>query len=178
MRPQTDWGDWASSLQLQLRFDATPDGGLTAGISLRGLRAVVSADDHSEAVASLLHAVLAVATGEEEARAHWSEPPGQFRWVLRGAGAVAYLRVVHLDAERTDGPDDLGYTVWEGAAPLDDLVRACVRASRDLLAEAHAALGGAPPWTYDLTSGVLADLEALGGRRQVAVPLKGHDCTA
>lgn len=170
MRPPTHWGDWASSLRLQMRFDSTPDGGLTAGISLRGLRSVVSAADHADAISTLLRAVHALTRGDVEARADWSEPPSEFRWLLRTAGTTALVRVVHLDAERAGGPDDLGHTVWEGAVPLGDLVAACVRATRDLLADAGAA-SGAPDgvgWTYAVGRDVLEELEAWAERSEPA----------
>lgn len=172
MQPPTHWGDWASSLQLQMRFDVTPDGGLAAGISLRGLRSVVSAADHADAVTTLLRAVHALTVGAHEARAEWSEPPSEFRWLLRTAGQAVLVRVVHLDAERAGGPDDLGHTVWEGAVPLSDLVAACVRATHDLLDEADAT--PAVGWSYALGRDVLGELEAwVASREPVASALPG-----
>ena len=135
MLPPSGWGDWESSQQLQVRFDATPDGGLTAGIALRGLRAVVSAADHLSAVRTLLEAVRTLAAGSEQVRVSWPEPPGEFRWLLRSAGEAVLVRVVHLGPEVAGGPDDWGHTVWEGVVPQADLVDACVRAAADLAAE-------------------------------------------
>lgn len=135
MLPPRRWGDWESSRQLQVRFDATPDGGLTAGISLRGLRAVLSAADCPSAVRTLLEAVHALAAGSDEVRVSWPEPPGEFRWILRRAGEVALVRVIHLGEEVAGGPDEVGHTVWEGAVPQADLVDACTRAAAELAAD-------------------------------------------
>lgn len=135
MLPPERWGDWESSRQLQVRFDATPDGGLTAGISLRGLRAVVSAADRPSSVRTLLDGVEALSAGSEEVRVVWPEPPGEFRWILRRAAEVALVRVIHLPADRAGWGDDAGHTVWEGAVPHVDLVEACARAAADLAAD-------------------------------------------
>ena len=132
MLPPRQWGDWESSRTLQVRFDATPDGGLTAGISLRGLRAVISAADRVSAVRTLLGAVDALAAGSQELRVSWPEPPGEFRWLLRRAGTSVLARVIHLGEGRAGADDDAGHTVWEGAVPLSDLLEACTRAAADL----------------------------------------------
>ncbi|MBE7325309.1 hypothetical protein IEQ44_11650 [Nocardioides sp. Y6] len=129
------WGGWESSRQLQLRFDVTPDGGLTAGIALRGLRTVVSAADHVSAVRTLLEAVRVLGVERDEVRVSWPEPPGEFRWILRRAGETSLVRVIHLGAEVCGGLDEWGHTVWEGAVPSADLVEACERAVADYAAD-------------------------------------------
>lgn len=132
VRP-TQWGDWASSQRLQLRCDVGPGGWATAGLSLRGLRAVVSAQDVTAALGDLLRAVSALAAGADDARCTWAEDPGEFRWILRRAGSAVLVRIVHVASRVTDPLDDDGHTVWEGTVPLQDLVRALVDASGPVL---------------------------------------------
>lgn len=159
VRP-THWGDWASSQRLQFWFDVGPGGWATAGISLRGLRAVVSASHVADALGDLLRAVSDLCVGAEESRCAWAEDPGEFRWILRRAGGAVLVRIVHVTTYAPEARDDDGHTVWEGSVPLQDLVRAVVDAAQSVLEDVASDPSAAGWQAYGFPHGTVAELES------------------
>lgn len=117
---------------LQFEYLLTGTGWAVGRIRDGTSSATITASYLSDALKSLVSAVAAIAEGALEARASWTEEPGEYRWVLIRHGDTAAVEIRRFD-DWNDRPDEEGDLVFASSQPVARLARAVLRAADEVL---------------------------------------------
>lgn len=113
-------------------YEVTGAGWSKALISDGEHRATVTASYLTDALRDLLDAVAAVAEGESESRCLWTEEPGEFRWVFRGAHGEVEIQVIEFEQTYSREPDLDGTLRFRSTQPVGLVARRVAKSAQDL----------------------------------------------
>jgi hypothetical protein len=94
-------------------------GWLNATLSNGEETVAITASYLSDAPGDLLRATLSLVEGAPEARVIWMEEPGEYRFILRGAGIDLHLELLWFDDWSNRRSDAQGKTVLKGQERLE-----------------------------------------------------------
>ena len=133
-------------MDVTIDYRLTGSGWSSCTVHLYGQSCVVTASYLSDALRELVSATNHVLGGGREARFHFDEEPGEYRWILSSTGdrglLVRILEFPHLWGEK---PDSDGKTVLEAICPVR-LFGEAVLLSLNRILDEHGLRGYREKW--------------------------------
>ena len=137
-------------MSVVVNYKLTGSGWAECALQIDDQGMVTTASYLSDALASLLQAVVDLLRGQVEATVSFDEEPGEYRWRFRRVDEQNIaLRILWFDELWNREPDEKGSVVFEAQCRLRTFAGAVLSASQQLLKE-HGLDGYKAQWVeYD-----------------------------
>ena len=123
-------------MNITIDYKLTGAGWSECALDVNGQTCTVTASYLSDALGELVRGVNHILSGGNEARFHFDEEPGEYRWIVGrlDAGAVS-VRILEFPQLWGDRPDSEGKVVFDVTCPIHELARALLSSLNGLLTE-------------------------------------------